>query len=769
MSRSFKILHIEDIPSDVELVDRILKKSGILFEKFVVGTKKEYIQALEKFSPDIILSDHSLPAFNSLEALKILRETGKDTPFILITATVSEEFAVSIMKEGASDYVLKDRLQRLPSAVINAIEKYQLDIDRQNYLNKIVANEALFSRAELIAEFGTWRTDIVGKTINWSAGTYPLLGYKQDEVIPSFESFLNNIYPDDVHQIAAIFQNAAHIDYYGEADFRVKNHDGGIRYIHAQFELETNVKNEPVYIIGFNQDVTPAKLAQLEIQKNIEELKAASARQSAILNALPPNVVLLNQAGKIVAVNESWKKITLANNLGIPKYGIDYSYIAISKSAVGLDDLSAKKIAKGIKEIITGVISEFSIEYSYYFQQKKVWFQVVVAPLSDKSKKGAVVLHVDITERKLAEELMLQSKANLNTIFENTDTAYVLCDAGHKIVSFNSKANELSLEQFNKKLKIGGQVFTYFPKNSIPNVKNVVQKISNNEIVSYETSYKPKTGSAKWYDVKWVGVANESKSNIGFVLAFKNITERKLSDIERDKLTAELVQRNTDLEQFTYIVSNHLRAPVANIISLSNMLNTLDFDTNETAEVKTALVTSINIFDQIIMDINHISQARNEINEKTEAVSLKTLADEIIFSLNNLISQETATITFDFNRVNKIITVKSCMYSIFYHLILNGIKYKRPDIDLELSVSAKKKADKLEILFTDNGKGIDQKNLENIFGLYKRFDTSVEGRGMGLFMVKTHVESLGGKINVQSELGAGTTFKLEFPDMRYSS
>src|ERR1700688_5238775 len=136
MNQTLKILHVEDILSDAELVERILKKSGIAFEKLIVDCREEYINALSQFHPDIILSDHSLPSFNSLEALSILKQTRMDIPFILITATVSEEFAVNVMKEGASDYILKDRLQRLPSAIIKAIEKHQSDIARQTYLGK---------------------------------------------------------------------------------------------------------------------------------------------------------------------------------------------------------------------------------------------------------------------------------------------------------------------------------------------------------------------------------------------------------------------------------------------------------------------------------------------------------------------------------------------------------------------------------------------------------------------------------------------------------
>lgn len=121
-----RIIHIEDSDSDVELVDRELKKYGINFLKLVVYKKEDFIRNLEDFSPDIVLSDHSLPSFNSIEALKILRETGSTIPFILVTGTMSEEFAVEVMKMGISDYLLKSHLKRIPDAILKAIEKWEL-------------------------------------------------------------------------------------------------------------------------------------------------------------------------------------------------------------------------------------------------------------------------------------------------------------------------------------------------------------------------------------------------------------------------------------------------------------------------------------------------------------------------------------------------------------------------------------------------------------------------------------------------------------------
>ena len=120
MNAKLKILHIEDSPPDAELIQRCLKKSGLDCEVKVVETKKEYLAALENFFPDVVLSDHSLLSFNSLEALTIAKNYKSDIPFILVSGVVSEEFAVEIIKAGADDYILKSSLMRLPSAIITS-------------------------------------------------------------------------------------------------------------------------------------------------------------------------------------------------------------------------------------------------------------------------------------------------------------------------------------------------------------------------------------------------------------------------------------------------------------------------------------------------------------------------------------------------------------------------------------------------------------------------------------------------------------------------
>jgi signal transduction histidine kinase len=127
MESILKILILEDMEEDVELIMRTLKKAGLKFEIRQVDTREGFITALGDFDADVILSDHSLPQFNSVEALELYKKRGSQAPFILVTGAVSEEFAVTCLKQGADDYVLKSNLARLPNAITNALRQKEAE------------------------------------------------------------------------------------------------------------------------------------------------------------------------------------------------------------------------------------------------------------------------------------------------------------------------------------------------------------------------------------------------------------------------------------------------------------------------------------------------------------------------------------------------------------------------------------------------------------------------------------------------------------------
>ena len=178
-----KILLLEDLPVDVKLICRVLDKGKFNYEKKIVDTRAGYVSALRDFHPDIVLSDHTLPAFNSQEALKILQKTGLQIPFILVTGTMSEDFAVDMLRRGVSDYILKDRLERLPVAIHNGLEKARLEKERQQIIDDLVKSEARYRQIVETSHEGIWLLDENDCTTFVNKRMCDILEYPKEEII----------------------------------------------------------------------------------------------------------------------------------------------------------------------------------------------------------------------------------------------------------------------------------------------------------------------------------------------------------------------------------------------------------------------------------------------------------------------------------------------------------------------------------------------------------------------------------------------------------
>jgi PAS domain S-box-containing protein len=394
------------------------------------------------------------------------------------------------------------------------------------------------------------------------------------------------------------------------------------------------------------------------------------------------------------------------------------------------------------------------------------WIENKIIPTLDGNGRLLRVDGVtrDITENKAAEEKLKKSEANLRTIFDNTDSSYILFDAELKIVSFNALAQRYSEGQNNQTLVAGASIKSYFTAERWPFIQSTLDKVAKGELVHYEISFTKGDGTVRWNEVRWLNVKNTGSKNWGFILANKDITEAKIAELERERITADLIQHNKDLEQFTYIISHNLRAPVANILGLSDMLKEHELDVNAKLEVLDRVTQSIKNIDIVIRDLNNILQAREMVNEKKETIYFDELLETIKTSIQHIIATDRVKFKSDFKAVDQLFTIRSYLYSIFYNLSSNSIKYRRTGVDPIITIKSHRLKDKIELTFKDNGKGIDlHKNAEQLFGLYKRFDTSMEGKGIGLFMVKTQVEALGGTISIKSKLGEGTEFTIQLP------
>ncbi len=268
-------------------------------------------------------------------------------------------------------------------------------------------------------------------------------------------------------------------------------------------------------------------------------------------------------------------------------------------------------------------------------------------------------------------------------------------------------------------------------------------------------------------NMKWVRTIGEAEFFNGECIkvygSFQDITERKKAEIERVKMVSDIIQRNSDLEQFSYIVSHNLRAPTANIIGFAGILLNENLTPEEQRESLMGLSSSVAVLDDVIKDINTILQIQKEVHEKKETIVFSKLVDDIMISIQKLVIKPRARIVCDFSEVDKIYSLKIYIYSIFYNLIINSIKYGKPNKPPIIDIKSRNENGKIILTFKDNGLGIDIDAIgTKIFGLYNRFHSHVEGKGMGLFMVKAQVELLGGTIAVSSELNKGTEFTIIF-------
>ncbi|MES2375212.1 MAG: CHASE3 domain-containing protein [Bacteroidota bacterium] len=255
---------------------------------------------------------------------------------------------------------------------------------------------------------------------------------------------------------------------------------------------------------------------------------------------------------------------------------------------------------------------------------------------------------------------------------------------------------------------------------------------------------------------------NNDKELIRIYGIIQDVTDQKQADIERKKMLNDLTTRNNDLEQFAYIISHNLRAPIVNIIGASGALNDADVSEEDKGILKRAINTSVMKLDNVVQDLNNILQVKSSVNETREIVVFSDLVDDIKTSIKNLIKHD-ADIKYDFADKNELLTIKAYLYSIFYNLITNSVKYCQPGIPCKIEIKSMVVKNTLQLIFKDNGLGIDlEKKGDQVFGLYKRFHENTEGKGMGLYMVKTQVEMLGGEISLTSEENIGTEFIIEF-------
>ena len=224
------------------------------------------------------------------------------------------------------------------------------------------------------------------------------------------------------------------------------------------------------------------------------------------------------------------------------------------------------------------------------------------------------------------------------------------------------------------------------------------------------------------------------------------------------KANKELAQNISQLEQFTYIVSHNLRAPVARILGLGSILDNAKTD-DEAKQIVNFLVKTSQELDGVLNDLNLTIQIKRMVNERLQPVDLATTLHKIKNMLQPELVKSEAIILHENFKALQLNTISAYMESILYNLISNAIKYRDPDRKSVIELRSEYEGEYLKIQVQDNGLGIDLgKHGTSLFNLYKRLHFHIEGKGLGLYLVKTQINLLGGEIFVESKVNEGTLF-----------
>jgi PAS domain S-box-containing protein len=445
MDKSLKILFVEDVPMDAEMVWRELKKNKIGFTKLLVDNRDDYVAGLETFRPDIIISDYSLPHFDGMNALRLRNEKTPLTPFILVTGSLNEETAVECMKAGADDYVLKDNLSRIGPAVVNSINKIRLLEKKKEAEEALVESELKYRQLVTRSPDGIFIVDLSGKFLSVNNAICDNLKYSEEELL---SMNIWNIVPEQYQSIqkqrlAAILNGESTN---ASAEYEVIGKDG--------ISHSVEVLSVPYYrgkeIVGFQgiaHDTTERKKAEDKLRDSEERLKI-------LFDYAPDAYYLSDLKGNFVDGNIAAEKL-----MGYKRDEL------IGKNFLKLNLLSIKQIPKAARLLVKNALGQATGPDEFMLSLKggtEVDVEIITHPVKIKDQILVLGIARDMTERKRAEATLRQSEEKHRRIFENVQDVYYETSVDGTILDVSPSIEVISRGQYHRDDLIGMSMYEFY-------------------------------------------------------------------------------------------------------------------------------------------------------------------------------------------------------------------------------------------------------------------------------------------------------------------
>lgn len=454
---------------------------------------------------------------------------------------------------------------------------------------------------------------------------------------------------------------------------------------------------------------------------------------------------------------------------------IKYSYIAYGKvieAGKRLHDFIEPSRVEFLEEAFVKVLRKETVQYSRFYREGPegpVWLDFSISPvINDGEVTGICITGNDITEKKRMQAELEFDQKNVESMINNTDDLMWSIDTDFRLITFNKPFEKYVFNTAGITIAKGSSVLiSKYGEQKLSAFTALYQRAFAGEAFTETMVTSGNPGS--YVEISFYPIYQEDKV-IGTACFCRDISkqvqnEEKIAKNiqEKEMLIHELSQNNKDLRQFTYITSHNLRGPIANLLGLCNLLDNYSFKDPTLTTILDGIKKASNNFDDTIKDLSSILKIKDNPSVPQEMLSFSASFEKVVRQCDRIVKECEATIKTNFQEALLVNFNKAYLESIFINLLTNALKYRNYRQPLNIEVTTKKKGDYTVLLFSDNGVGLNvELHKDKLFQLYQRFHNDRDGKGMGLFLIKSQLETLGGSIEIDSKPGMGTTFQLYF-------
>jgi len=598
---------------------------------------------------------------------------------------------------------------------------------------------------------GYWDCYLREDRVIYSSAFKNIFGYRDDELPNTTATWANLIVPEDRPRMDECLKQ--HYESHGKKPFnidvRYTHKNGSIVWINSTGRVIEWDNDVPVRMVGCHIDISDKKLTEQTLEISEETFRNA-------FEYSPIGMVLVSVEGKFLKVNKS-----VCDMLG---YTADELITKTFQEITYPEDLEADLTL--LQKTLNKEVSGYQMEKRYIKKDGGlIWALLNVGIVRDKTEAPLYFVSQikDITERREAETILKESERRWIFASEGSGGGIWDLDLVNNTV-FHSKQclSMIGLEEHEFSNMPGQWTNRVHPDDRDKYVADVRAYI-NGESDFYSNQHRVlcKDGTYKWVlDRGKVIEYDDNNKPARIIGTHIDITDQKEQE-QRLRETLEIISgQNNRLLNFAYIVSHNLRTHASNFKMLMDVLT--DPVTNETEkqELSNHLAKVSEQLNETITNLNEVVSIQTNLNIQTARVNLLNYFNRAIALLANDIKAWDVDIENLIPAECSLIHSPAYLESIIFNLISNAIKYRPATVRPKITLSYFKDADGREgFTVADNGIGIDlQKHGSDLFGMYKTFNGNRDAKGMGLFITKNQIEALGGKIEVESQLGKGTTF-----------